>query len=130
MGRCDRPHFAARLGVRYLAANVSLLVRRFAPAFVLVLLASCVDDAEQLGVSVLHDLPVAVATPCEGEDDPLVIELLRTEEDNNPGGGDDQVLWRAVSRESSVGAFVTPFGVAPEGYATIPLQGELDPSTR
>lgn len=109
--------------------DVSLFVR-LAIALPLVLLASCIDDTEQMGVSMLHDRPAAVAAPCKGDDDPPVIELLLTEEDNNPGGGDDQVLWRAVPREPSAGAFVTPFGAAPEGYeTTIPLQGELDPST-
>ncbi len=111
--------------------DVSLIVRRLAIALLLFLLTSCVDDAEQLGVSMLHDRPVAISAPCRGEDDLPVIELLLTEEDNNPGGGDDQVLWRAVPREPSVAAFVTPFGAAPDGYeTTIPLARRLDPSTR
>ena len=110
--------------------DVSLFVRQLAIALPLVVLISCTDDADQLGVSLLNDAPAAVWAPCKGGDDPPVVELLLTE-DKNPGSGDDQVLWRALPREPSDGPFVTPLGIQPEGYeTTIPLNEDLNPSTK
>jgi hypothetical protein len=95
----------------------------------LVLLMSCTDDAEQLGVSVLDGRPVAVSTPCRGQA-VASLEILVTE-NNNPGGGDDQVLWRAVARKFRPTAFVTPIGQAPDGFhSTITLAEPLSEGRR
>lgn len=66
-------------------------VRRILVALPLVLFKSCTDDAEQLGVSILDGKPVAVSTPCRNQS-VASLEVLVTENDNHPGGGDDQVL--------------------------------------
>jgi hypothetical protein len=100
-------------------------VRRILVALPLVLFISCTDDAEQLGVSVIDGQPVAVSTPCRNQS-VASLEVLVTENDNHPGGGDDQVLWRAVARNPGPTAFATPIGEAPDGFdSTIPLAEPL-----
>jgi hypothetical protein len=92
----------------------------------LVFLVSCTDDAEQLGVGLLDGQPVVVSAPCRSQR-VASIDILLTEWDNSPGGGDDQVLWRAVAPERRPAtAFVAPIGEAPEGFdTTIPLAEPL-----
>lgn len=88
----------------------------------LLLLASCTDDTEQVGMTVVDGEPVAVVTPCQSQE-VASIEILLTARSSNPGDDDDQVSWRAVARDPGAIPFATPIGQAPDGFhpAVIPL---------
>lgn len=106
--------------------DVSLFVRRLALILPLVMLASCIDDAEQLGVILVDGRPASLSVPCEGQEIASV-ELLDTARSDHPGGEDDVVLWRVVARRPGPEAFVTVIGQAPEGFdTTVPLAASLD----
>ena len=101
-------------------------MRRLLIALPLLVLSSCSDDAEQLGVTLADGRPAAVSAPCEGMNVSLV-ELIRTEGSDNPGDTDDIVLWKAVAPSPQPSAFITPIGEAPDGFETaIPLEVELE----
>jgi hypothetical protein len=95
-----------------------------------VFLSACIDDTEQLGVGVLDGRPVAVLIPCRSQA-VASLEILLTEDDNSPAGGDGQVLWRAGARKPGSTAFATPIGQAPDGFdSTISLAEPLTEGTR
>jgi hypothetical protein len=82
----------------------------------LMLLVSCIDDFEQFAVGVCDGQPVAISTPCDGQD--VVSVEIVVPEDDIVGDGDDEVLWRAVARYPRPTSFATPIGEAPDGSET------------
>ncbi len=91
-------------------------------------LASCDTSPGLAAVGVTRDArgrPVILYLPCPGEAIERVQVVIPVD---NPGGGDDELLWeiRRSGRESTEGRFV--LGVPPPGYTeTVPFARPLDP---
>jgi hypothetical protein len=88
------------------------------------LLSSCTDDSEQIGMTFRDGRPTVIIASCVG-DKPRSIQVV------NPGNdavdeGDDEVLWQIDYAHTRPVSVATPIGVAPPRFETIvPLRDPL-----
>ena len=88
------------------------------------LLSSCSDDSEQIGMTLRDGRPTVIIASCVG-DRPRSVQVV------NPGSdavdeGDDEVLWQIDYSHTRPISVATPIGVAPPRFETIvPLRDPL-----
>jgi len=91
-------------------------------------LSSCSDDSEQIGMTLRDGRPTVIIASCVG-DKPRSIAVV------NPGNdsfdeGDDEVLWQIDYAHTRPISIATPIGVAPPRFETIvPLRDPLPRTT-